>query len=220
MSPSLKSSGAALWQRPVAAIVTLALCVALVAGAAWTVLVEIERLTSSKADGLQWSLSQADVEFLNFRLQLAAAQEIIEEDSSPEEVQRALRDTRLRFDVFYSRMNTVDFAEPFGSIERQEALTTPRDEVAEFLERTIPDDRRRRCQAGGLAARHRRRCRSHRRRRAGLLACGAGRLRTGRRCQRGQPDPQAQPDRRGALRLHCGTVPDRPCADAPDPRGT
>ncbi|WP_083834632.1 hybrid sensor histidine kinase/response regulator [Oceanicola sp. S124] len=138
MSPSLKTSGAALWQRPMAAIVTLALCVALVAGTAWTVLFEIERLTSSKADGLQWSLSQADVEFLNFRLQLQAAQEAVEDGSAPDVVQRALRDTRLRFDVFYSRMNTVDFSEPFDSIEREQALTIPRGEVVAFLDRTIP----------------------------------------------------------------------------------
>ncbi|MBR9764304.1 MAG: response regulator [Rhodobacteraceae bacterium] len=138
MSPSLKSSGAALWQRPIAAIITLGLCVALVAGTAWTVLFEIERLTSSKADGLQWSLSQADVEFLNFRLQLEAAQDAIDAEVPPEDLRRTLRETRLRFDVFYSRMQTVDFAEPFDSIEREQALTRARAEVTDFLDRTIP----------------------------------------------------------------------------------
>lgn len=128
----------AFWQQPVAAITTLGLCVALMAGMAWGILNEIEKLSASKSDSLQWSLSQTDVDFLHFRIAAYKALNEVREPTSPEALSTALDETRTRFDVFYSRMYTIDHADPFQALIGVEAFEAPRRAVEDFLQRSVP----------------------------------------------------------------------------------
>ena len=111
-----------------ATVIALGLCIALVASMAWMVLREIEELSSANSDNLQWSLAQADVEFLRFQLELEKAQ------GDP----ARLPDLRRRFDIFYSRMATLEQGAVFMAMREDPAFDHPRRHVSEFLEASVP----------------------------------------------------------------------------------
>ena len=64
---------------------------------------EIDALATANSDSTQWSLAQAEVEFLQLETAVLAA-----ETASAV----SLRELRRRFDVFYSRMNIIRNTEP------------------------------------------------------------------------------------------------------------
>lgn len=99
--------------------------------AAWTgllVLRQIDELSRANSDNVQWSLSQAEVEFLRFRIAL--------EETSDDPA--SLTHVRRSFDIFYSRMTTVERGEVFRSLRDDPAFTDPRSHVQAFLDRTVP----------------------------------------------------------------------------------
>ncbi|MBY6089400.1 ATP-binding protein [Maritimibacter alkaliphilus] len=110
------------------ALGTLVICVALVMGMALFVLREIEALSSANSDNLQWSLSQTDVEFLRFRLAVEHAQ------MEPE----ALDQVRRRFDIFYSRVTSLERGDVYRALRADPAYVAPRQRIAGFLDDTVP----------------------------------------------------------------------------------
>ncbi|GHF59119.1 hybrid sensor histidine kinase/response regulator [Seohaeicola zhoushanensis] len=106
----------------------LGLSMALVAGMAWLVLSELEELSTANSDNLQWTLAQADVEYLRFRL---AIDEARHHDGS-------LADVRRRFDIFYSRMDTLERGTVYQTLRESREFDAPRERLTTFLSRTIP----------------------------------------------------------------------------------
>nr|WP_321510962.1 ATP-binding protein [uncultured Celeribacter sp.] len=109
----------------------LVVCVALVTGLSWLVFREIDDLSTANSDNIQWSLAQVDVEYLRFLLALKEAETAVPGDP-------ALDAVRRRFDVFYSRMKTIENGEIFRSLQDDARLDTPRVSLDNFLDATTP----------------------------------------------------------------------------------
>ncbi|WP_375691799.1 ATP-binding protein [Pseudooceanicola sp. LIPI14-2-Ac024] len=129
--PALAADEEALRQRTRAraglALAALAVCVALVVGMALFVLREIEELSRANSDNLQWSLAQTDVEFLRFQLALEHAQ------VDP----ATLAQVRQRFDIFYSRVSTLERGEVYREMRDNPAFDEARARIGGFLDRTV-----------------------------------------------------------------------------------
>ncbi|MCR8550791.1 ATP-binding protein [Salipiger sp. P9] len=106
----------------------LVLWAMLVVWLGWLVLREIDAFSTANSDNLQWSLSQADVEFLQFRLALKDA----------EDAPDALDNLRLRFDIFYSRMATMSSGKLFRSLHDSRQYAGPQERVQGFLDESVP----------------------------------------------------------------------------------
>ncbi|WP_138466181.1 PAS domain-containing hybrid sensor histidine kinase/response regulator [Poseidonocella sp. HB161398] len=105
---------------------SLVLCIGLVAGLAGVILREIDELSTANSDNLQWTFSQADVEFLRFQRTLERAA-----------TGRAdVGAVRRRFDIFYSRMTTLETGEIFYELREDPEFAAAQAKVAAFLERT------------------------------------------------------------------------------------
>ncbi|QEW21968.1 Autoinducer 2 sensor kinase/phosphatase LuxQ [Marinibacterium anthonyi] len=111
-----------------AAAIGLVISVALVGWMAVAVLRQIDALSAANSDNLQWSLSQAEVEFLRFRLAIEQAQQ------DPAK----LPDLRRNFDIFYSRMATIERGVVFRAMRNMPHFVGPRTRVRQFLEETVP----------------------------------------------------------------------------------
>lgn len=85
---------------------------------------EIRLLSSANSDNLQWSLSQTEVEFLEFSKQL-------------DEPAADLTSVRRRFDVFYSRIDTISKASVFETLRDQPAFEDQLASVRTFLEDSV-----------------------------------------------------------------------------------
>jgi PAS domain S-box-containing protein len=109
-------------------VFALLICVGLVAGLAWMILREIDELSTANSDNLQWTLSQTDVEFLRMRLALERTQLGLDD----------LGSVRRRFDIFYSRIATLETGEVFRVLRARPDFETPRIEVKSFLDGAAP----------------------------------------------------------------------------------
>ena len=87
---------------------------------------EIDEASIANSDNLQWSLSQLDVEFLRFQLALDAAQD----DPA------TLPALRQRFDIFYSRITTLERGDVFRPLREDPSFDAPRTRLKAFLEST------------------------------------------------------------------------------------
>ncbi len=112
----------------IALAVALAVCIGLVATLARLVNREIDEASIANSDNLQWSLSQVDVEFLRFQLALERAR------ADP----AALDAVRRRFDIFYSRITTLERGDVFTPLREDPRFDAPRGRVRGFLESTVP----------------------------------------------------------------------------------
>ncbi len=90
---------------------------------------DLEELETARSDNLQWHLAQTEVEFLAFATSLSTA-----DSGTPED----LAEVRQRFDVFYSRVATIETAAAYRPLmdvpHFQSALT----EIRSFLDETVP----------------------------------------------------------------------------------
>ncbi|WP_425053119.1 ATP-binding protein [Psychromarinibacter sp. S121] len=116
------------WRRRGATVFALACCIGMIAFMAWVLLREIEEVSTANSDNLQWSLAQADVEFLRFELAMQRAQ------VDPTRVDQV----RRRFDIFYSRMDTIENGIVFRALRRDPTYDEPRAIVRAFLQDAIP----------------------------------------------------------------------------------
>ncbi|WP_330646988.1 ATP-binding protein (plasmid) [Thioclava litoralis] len=91
------------------------------------VALEIDTLASANSDSPQWTLSQIEVEYDRMRLALLSAQ-----PDDPDSVDEFGR----RFDIFYSRIQTVSEGSGFRAILRNEGGAKPLASIQLFLDHT------------------------------------------------------------------------------------
>ncbi len=84
---------------------------------------EIAAQSSAQSDNVQWSLSQTEVEFQEFSSRLRI-------DVNPAEIRR-------RFDIFYSRVQTVRQASVFADLRQSEAFAGHLSRTEVFLDEAV-----------------------------------------------------------------------------------
>ena len=89
---------------------------------------EIDRLTVASADRTQWSLGQAEVDYHRLRTTLLEALATTTPD---------LSEVRLRFDLFYSRVDTIEQADGFKPVLAAPAAETALHEIKDSLQTAI-----------------------------------------------------------------------------------
>ncbi|QPM88804.1 hybrid sensor histidine kinase/response regulator [Pseudooceanicola algae] len=122
------TAAARLWTRGSAAVIVFVFCVGLVGGMALLVLREVETLSGSNTDTLQWSIAQADLELMQFRLAIEQSSD------SP----TSLQEVRPRFDIFYSRFRTLEEGPIYEMMRNAPELALPRRRIQAFLDYTAP----------------------------------------------------------------------------------
>lgn len=109
------------WALVVAAGFLVVIAIALLT---WNVRQEIAELSSASSDNVQWSLSQAEVEFQEFSGRIRVGAD--------------LSGIRRRFDIFYSRINTVSEALVFEELRDDEAFRATLQSIQDWLEAAVP----------------------------------------------------------------------------------
>ncbi len=89
---------------------------------------DLKLLNSASSDNVQWTLSQAEVEFLEFQMHLS--------ESTTEPVPD-LKVLRREFDIFYSRINTLGQASIYASLRDLPEFSRNLRIVQTFLDRSI-----------------------------------------------------------------------------------
>ncbi|WP_051487374.1 ATP-binding protein [Roseivivax marinus] len=110
------------------AVTGLALCVALVIGMTFPVVRKIDEFSTAASDNAQYSLSQAEVEFLRYRLAISQA------DADRDRLDAL----RRRFDIFYSRMTTVERGSVFAALRANPKFEAPRAAIEAHFADTVP----------------------------------------------------------------------------------
>lgn len=124
----------ASWRRPlhvVAAGLILAsvtVCVIAIFFLSAHVRVEISKLARTSSDNTQWSLSQNEVELLSM-IQSSGSAIIRPAD---------LDEVRKRFDIFYSRMQTLQKSAQFIELRQRESVGHDIKAIQAFLDRYLP----------------------------------------------------------------------------------
>jgi PAS domain S-box-containing protein len=114
--------------RTVLAVFGLTLCISIVAGLSWRLLQEIDDVSTANSDNLEFTLAQSDVEFAHFRLAIEKA------------VQRKaeIATVRRRFDIFYSRIDTLSRGAFYRRIGASADFQAPLERIRSFLDATVP----------------------------------------------------------------------------------
>lgn len=86
---------------------------------------DLNLLNSASSDNVQWTLSQSEVEFLDFKLQLVTALS----ESTPD-----LKTLRREFDIFYSRIATLRQSSIYEDLRLEPQFSAYLAEVQTFLE--------------------------------------------------------------------------------------
>lgn len=94
-----------------------------------TVIEEMQLLESASSDNVQWSLSQTEVEFLEFYNRVATDLR----DPDPD-----LASLRRRFDIFYSRIMTLSDAPVYARLRSDPAYAANLSEIRGFLDEAVP----------------------------------------------------------------------------------
>ncbi len=90
---------------------------------------DLRLLNSASSDNVQWTLSQAEVEFLEYELHLVQALQ----NSDPD-----LKTVRREFDIFYSRVKTLRESSLYASLRQVTAFAEHLGLVQAFLDRAVP----------------------------------------------------------------------------------
>ncbi len=85
---------------------------------------EVSQLDRSEQGNAQWSLSQTEIEFLEFANAI----------SGPE---TDLSNLRLRYDIFYSRIVTLRDASAFAQLRQEAVFMAELDAIKDFLDATV-----------------------------------------------------------------------------------
>lgn len=117
------------WARLSAFALGLALCTGMIVALAIEALNKINALNTANSDNVQWTLSQSEVEFLTFYNAVVVAHTSADHD---------LADLRKWFDIFYSRMDTIQTSGLYAELTHLPDLAGPFARVAGFLDATIP----------------------------------------------------------------------------------
>jgi PAS domain S-box-containing protein len=109
-------------------VLTLALCMIGIATLGVSVRKGIETQSSASSDNTQWTLSQVDVEFLNFKEAISDAL-----------VGRAtLSQVRTSYDIVYSRTNIFLQGRVFETLGSNDTYLNPLTQIRGFLNRYLP----------------------------------------------------------------------------------
>ena len=125
-------------------IVGIAICATLIftIGLSQQVISDLERQRSASSDNVQWTLTQVEVEYLSFLLSL---EQNLRGSGTLSPGAANVADLRQQFDVFYSRVHTVEQSTLFKTLREDPEFMAPLSEIRAFLERTVPlidgDDR-------------------------------------------------------------------------------
>jgi len=103
--------------------------VAAIAILGFSVAEDLEELETARSDNLQWHLAQTEVEFLAFATSLSMAN-----SGKPEE----LGEVRRRFDVFYSRIATIESGTNYRPLKDISDFENALANVRGFLDETVP----------------------------------------------------------------------------------
>jgi PAS domain S-box-containing protein len=90
---------------------------------------DLRLLNSASSDNVQWTLSQAEVEFLEYELSLVLGSQQTEPD---------LRTIRREFDIFYSRVTTLRESSLYATLREGAAFTENLEIVQGFLDAAVP----------------------------------------------------------------------------------
>ena len=119
-------------RRVLGSVLIYAVVVVFSAAAIWMLSADarrqIDALAVANADSTQWSLAQSEVEFLAFA---NAARAVVAGKVVPAEVRR-------RFDVFYSRVATLNTAPSFADVRTRPEVKAALADIDEFFAMAIP----------------------------------------------------------------------------------
>ncbi|GAA6208194.1 ATP-binding protein [Cognatishimia sp. WU-CL00825] len=113
------------WVIPTAA----AVCVAAIFWLAQSVIADLRELRSAKSDTVQWTLSQVEIEYLNFTLSLYDAA-----NSDDPDLERLRKD----FDVFFSRHDIIANGAVFESARQETDFHLSEKDIHAFLQQAAP----------------------------------------------------------------------------------
>lgn len=95
---------------------------------ALSVVRDITQLNSAKSDNIQWNLSQTEVEFLQFEMEL----ERVLQEEGPD-----FRSLRQKFDIFFSRIRTLQQASAYSELRRLPEFATTLAVVSAYLNASV-----------------------------------------------------------------------------------
>ncbi|WP_376872056.1 ATP-binding protein [Albirhodobacter sp. R86504] len=102
---------------------------------AYNVAGQMRQLNTANTDNVQWSLAQAEVDFLEFSAFVAQAPDLIA--ASPELRPEILAEVRRGFDVFYSRIDTLDKSTVYRPLRATRGFSADLLTIQNFLERSV-----------------------------------------------------------------------------------
>jgi PAS domain S-box-containing protein len=91
---------------------------------------DLRLLNSASSDNVQWTLSQAEVEFVEFQLHLATL-----DTADPADLKMLRRD----FDIFYSRIRTLSQSTLYADLRKQSEFFDSLSNVERFLDETVDE---------------------------------------------------------------------------------
>ncbi|WP_371153834.1 ATP-binding protein [Jannaschia sp. 2305UL9-9] len=109
-------------------ILAIAICGGIIAMSV-NVVRDLRLLNSASSDNVQWTLSQAEVEFLEYELYLVSALQTSEPD---------LALVRREFDIFYSRVQTLQQSSIYEALRAVPSFSTELERVQSFLRTAVP----------------------------------------------------------------------------------
>ncbi len=119
------------WRRPrlLATAIAAGFCVAALVYLSVHVARDLKLLNSASSDNVQWTLSQSEVEFLEFQIHLAAL---------PTPPGDELKQLRREYDIFYSRITTLEQSSLYAGLRDEPEFSRNLRIVKTFLDRTVP----------------------------------------------------------------------------------
>lgn len=111
--------------------ISIAVCtlgLAAVVYLSFKVIQDLRTLNTAQSDNIQWNLSQTEVEFLEFDIALFDAQL----SDTPD-----LKALRREFDIFYSRINTLEQASIYAELRALPTFAESLSNVRNFLDSTV-----------------------------------------------------------------------------------
>jgi PAS domain S-box-containing protein len=117
------------WFRPAYFMAATAIFVMTIVYLGLSIIWDLRQLESASSDNVQWTLSQTEVEFLEFAKRLSEANANETNDFAQ---------MRQRFDIFYSRIQTLQSASVYASLHELERYEAALLQVHAFLDYAVP----------------------------------------------------------------------------------
>lgn len=112
-----------------ASVVLFLLLAAAITTSARQVLVQMRDLNTADSDNLQWTLSQTEVEFLQFYNALIVAEANPTADLAP---------LRRWYDIFYSRLNVIMGGPVYGKVAQEPNTASEFEQINAYMDAALP----------------------------------------------------------------------------------